>query len=117
MRKPRLLYAAILTGVLIGVYLYVNYRHLFDPLAGPNRPVSGTHIGQKKDEFVSQYGRPTKQWPGIYGGPPDDYSQSHPTAITLVYERASGTLYLAFEIINSEWVCFSSDWMPTGCVF
>jgi hypothetical protein len=84
---------------------------------GPE-PVYGEYIGWTRTAIEAKHGPPSHEWQGHYGPPVDEeYARKHDPAVTVIYERGDGTLYVSFEKKNGEWICFRSDWMPTGWVF
>ena len=107
--------AALTAGAALGVYLY--WGNPFDPMERGRAPVAGEYVGQTKAAVIGRYGPPTREWSGCYGLAPADYVTKHDRAVTLIYERSTGRLYLSFDPVGGEWVCFSSDWMPNGCEF
>jgi hypothetical protein len=117
MRKMCLTYIAIFVGVIIGVCLFACYQQMVDPLAdlANSGYLSGTHVGQKKGDLLRRFGQPSDEKPGIPRHPAVEFTQAHPTAVTLIYYRSTGVLYLTFEKIDDEWICFSSDWYSNNC--
>ena len=118
MSKIKLLILAAI-GFLAALALWIinPFGNLFDPLDAGRNSVSGQHVGQTKQAIVARFGPPSNQWEGHYGNPDDRYCKANNPAITFIYERPSGILYLSFKQVNGAWVCFTSDWMPNGCVF
>jgi hypothetical protein len=104
----------ILAGILLGAIAYFAFhlgfmRNPFDPLDAGTEPVSGQYVGQTRDAIERRFGAPSRVRAG-------HYYMKDPSAVTLLYERLSGTLYLSFQEVDGEWVCFSSDWVPKGRV-
>jgi hypothetical protein len=73
--------------------------------------------GQEKQAILKKFGKPTREWVGHYGRPPEDYLQNHKDAISVTYDYSDGKLYLSFEKRGDDWICFSSDWLPEGAEF
>lgn len=116
--KRSLFVALVVAGVLLaGISIYAIRGNVFDPLDGGRTPVQGQFVGQTRAAIEAKYGKPTDEWTGHYGNPPVSYAEQHSPAISTTYQRFGGTLYLSFEPRQGEWVCFSSDWLPNGCVF
>jgi hypothetical protein len=118
MRRQRLLWwalgglVALSAGAALIVYLY--WGNLFDPMERGRRVVASDYVGRTKASVTEEYGPPTREWNGCYGKPPPNYLKLHGQAVTLIYERFTGTLYLSFDPVDDEWVCFSSHWVPNG---
>ena len=87
---------------------------------GANRnpePVEGEYLNQRMAAIRDRFGPPSDEWEGHYGNRTDEYIKKHDPSVTMIYVRSAGTLYLSFERVNGEWVCYSSHWMPKGTVF
>jgi hypothetical protein len=107
--------AILLIGAVFAVYLCCG--KLFDPVNRGLAPVADEYVGQTKTSIFKQYGAPTHEWNGCYGNPSGDYAKKHDGAVTVVYQRSTGLLYLSFDRVGDEWVCFSSHWMPNSSMF
>jgi hypothetical protein len=93
------------------------YRNPFDPMDSGRSPVEGEYVHQTREAILSRFGTPSHQWQGYYGNPDLSYTSTHSPSITMTYIRPTGVLYLSFEEVNGEWICYSSHWMPDGWVF
>jgi hypothetical protein len=83
-----------------------------------NLPGVNEHVGKTMPQILKQFGEPGYEWDGHFGNPRADYAAAQNPARSFVYNRQSGgTLYLSFERRGSEWVCFTSHWLPKGGVF
>jgi hypothetical protein len=74
-------------------------------------------VGYTKADITERFGPPTDTWRGHYGRPRLSKVRTYPEAVTLVYQRASGSLYLSFCCEKGRWVCFSAQWMTKDSVF
>jgi hypothetical protein len=92
--------------------LIVFYRAPFNPFASED----GRCVGWTEKQIKDRFGEPSHQWSGFYGKPPATYTLLHPSAVSMVYERFTGTLYVSVEPVNGEWVCFECTWAPNGCI-
>src|SRR5262245_36188325 len=120
---------AVLSCVALAGYLVAVWPSLTRESVGPPRgelpqvveggsqPFSGQFVGHPESSIMERFGPPTHRWEGHYGAPPVSYQRTYTDAITVTYERPTGTLYLSFCKEQGRLVCFSSDWMPTGWVF
>ncbi len=88
-----------------------------DVFDGEKKPVQGTLAGHAESKILERFGPPSDRWDGHFGCPPYDYSRQYPDAVTAVYIRPSGTLYLSFCQQEGRSVCFSSCWLPKGWAF
>lgn len=109
---------------LVTVWPYLTRERVGPPIGdlpqaveGGTEPTSGQFVGHPEPSIVARFGRPTHRWRGHYGNPPTNYCRVYPDAFTLTYARPTGTLYLSFCEEQGRFVCFSSDWLPTGVVF
>lgn len=84
---------------------------------GGSEPTAGAFVGHPEANIAERFGPPTHRWRGHYGAPPLSYQRTYPEAVTAVYERPAGTLYLSFCEERGRLVCFGSDWLPAGWVF
>jgi hypothetical protein len=116
-RKTILFVAAVSAVGIVAIAVYLVRGNIFDPLNRGRSPVSGEFIDQSRKAIEAKFGPPSHECKGHYGAPPVFYTSQHDPAITVTYERGGGTLYLSFDQREGEWVCFRSDWMPTGWVF
>jgi hypothetical protein len=92
-------------------------ERLFIDLASPNIAATA-FVGDSEAMIVREWGRPSKEWVGHYGCPPDDYVKQNSPARTLVFQRWTGALYVSVkQQPNGEWICFSSTWLPKGAEF
>jgi hypothetical protein len=119
-----MLVGCVLTGYLATLWPWLTRGPIGPPrgelpraLEGGSEPISGQLVGQPQSSILGRFGPPTHRWEGHYGNPPVSYTRTYPDAVTVAYERPTGTLYLSFCKEEGRLVCFSSDWMPTGCVF
>jgi hypothetical protein len=123
-----LLGIGLLVSALLAVGMRFLSRWLTERVGSPNgelpaaieagrKPVFGDFYGHTQASIIERFGLPSLRWEGHYGMPPLSYSERYPDAVTMTYRRPTGTLYLSFCLEKGEWVCFSSAWMPTGCVF
>jgi hypothetical protein len=87
-----------------------------DPIDRGKEPVANEYLGQSKTHIIQKYGSPTKEWSGHYGKPPVDYIKQHSPSVTMVYHRFTGTLYISFEWMDDDWVCYASHWVPNGVI-
>jgi hypothetical protein len=109
--------AVVFLAPLCGFGLYVallSCPNPFDPLDGGIDPSTGKFVGKTKASILRRFGEPSHQWEGHYGAPSWDYASQHSPAVTFMYERWTGIHYLSFELVDGEWVCFRSSWMPNG---
>jgi hypothetical protein len=113
-----------LTGYLATVWPALTCEPVGPPrgelpqaLEGESVPISGQLVGQLRSSILARFGPPTHRWKGHYGNPPLSYRWAYAGAITITYERPTGTLSLSFCKEASRLVCFSSDWLPAGGVF
>jgi hypothetical protein len=81
---------------------------------GPAFDWNRSFLGHTKAAVIHRFGPPSSSWNGSYG---QDSSEGYDPAVTLVYRRHSGAMYLSFCLENDEWVCFSADWLPNGWAF
>ncbi|HSQ58217.1 MAG TPA: hypothetical protein VLM40_21005, partial [Gemmata sp.] len=96
-----------------------------DSLDGPNGSKTSPEdwhqfdqqfIGHTEAAITTRFGPQTHRWEGMYGNPPVHYRMKYPDAVTAIYERPSGALYLAFCWEKDKLVCFSANWVPKGVV-
>jgi hypothetical protein len=115
-RRP----VALLVGVLaastaltlaVGVFVYVT-----DPI-GEKLKMGKACLSQKKASVLNRFGKPTCEHKGYIAPVREEYVKAHPVSVTLEYRCRSGTLYLSFEPVNGEWVCYDADWLPEGFAF
>jgi hypothetical protein len=112
-----LVFLAILTNALR------NHPELILLIPEPLRPrdkiepVGEEYHGQTRAAILTRLGPPTHEWNGHYGNPPLGYVDAHSPAISMIYERPFGRLYLSFEQVDGEWICFSSSWLEPGAAF
>jgi hypothetical protein len=113
-----------LTSYLLTQWPYVTRGPVSPPkgelpqvVEGGAEPTSGQFVGHPESSILQRFGPPTHQWQGHYGNPPVKYRRAYSDAITVVYERPTGILYLSFCKEGSRLVCFSSDWLPAGWAF
>jgi len=118
-RRKRILVLAFVVSAacIAALAVYLVRGNIFDPLNRGRSPVSGEFVGQTRTAIEAKYGPPSHECKGHYGSPPCEYTKKYDPAITVTYERGGGTLYLSYHEQQGEWVCFSSDRMPNGCVF
>jgi hypothetical protein len=83
---------------------------------GGSEPTSGQFVGHHETSIVERFGPPSWRWEGHYGAPAESYERIYPDAITMTYERKTGTLFLSFCKERGRLVCFRSDWFPVGWV-
>ncbi len=112
---------AILIGAVLGIVIVLAFRmgyisKPFDPMDHGSKHVKDEYVGETRAAILSRSGPPTHEWKGIYAAPPVEYAELHPEAITMIYQRPTGALYLAVEPINDVLTCFSSDWVPKGMI-
>jgi len=107
----------VLGSAVVLTLTVLFYRNPFDPLDSGRNPVEGEYLHQTRDSIRERFGPPSDEWQGYYGYPPLSYTNLHNPSITMTYIRSAGILYLSFEQVDGEWVCYSSHWMPTGVVF
>jgi hypothetical protein len=93
------------------------YRNPLDTLDSGREPVTDQFVGQTKEAITGRFGSPSHEWEGCYGNPPVSYTEAHKPSITMTYKRCTGVLYLSFEQVGDNWVCYSSHWMPNGWAF
>ena len=111
---------AVWAGLGLAVLLALTvkfYRNPFDPLDAGRWPVSGQYVGQTKTSLHDRFGPPSHEREGYYGNPEADYARQHSPSVTATYIRSTGVLHLGFESVDGVWVCYSSDWMPSGWGF
>jgi hypothetical protein len=109
--------AALVLGAILAFLVPTHWRYSrlgFGP--DESRPLSDTHIGLTREQIIAELGEPKVERKGHYGAPPDDYIEQHAGARTLYWEWWSVHFYASIEEIAGRWVCFSSDWVPRGCV-
>jgi hypothetical protein len=109
--------ALVGSGTLLVLAAYLVRHGAFDSLDGGMMVVQNHYAGWTKGDVIGHLGPPSTHSDGHSGDPPLDYARQHSPAITFTYFRPAGTLYLSFEQVNGEWVCFSSDWLPKGAAF
>lgn len=118
MTRRRLVYLAFAAAGLAALFglVVAFHRNSFDAVDAGRSPVHGQYVGQTWEAILGKVGKPSSEREGHYGNPPVDYIQEHSLALTLIYARPYGVLYLCFEKVDGLWVCFSSDWVPWGWV-
>jgi hypothetical protein len=118
-RRNRLLLAALVVAAipLAAFVIYRTWGNILDPLDAGRTIVEGRFVGQTKAAIEARYGKPTREHAGYYGKPDVSYEKEHSPAITTLYIRFSGRLFLSFEQREGEWVCFDSLWCPNGWDF
>src|SRR5262245_3863443 len=108
-RRLTLCLIVLTTEVLCLALTAKFYRNPFDPMDSGREPVTGEYLHRTMDSVQGQFGSPSHQWHGHYGSPSDDYTKQHKPSITMTYIRSTGILYLSFEQVGDDWVCYSSD--------
>lgn len=116
-RRIVIVVVAFLSCAAFLILTVIFYRNPFDPLDSGRQPVDGEYVRQTKESITGRFGPPSHEWEGYYGNPPLDYANAHSPSITTTYIRFTGTLFLSFEQVDAEWICYCSDWMPNGWVF
>src|SRR5262245_29598167 len=131
-RKTMILFALVGLATLMllvgGVHLVSLQKRVPPPIGdlpesvegekdGFSRTFEDRFLGHTKESIIRRFGPPSVQFDGHYANPPFEYRWFFFDAVTLMYERPSGSLYLSFCYQKGQWVCFSADWLPTGAVF
>lgn len=120
---------ATVAGVALGGYAILRYpAWTRTPVGAPveglpaaiedgSEPTADRFVGHTEADIVSRFGPPTHSWSGHYGAPPLQFQHVYHDATTATYVRAGGVLYLSYCVEGGRRVCFTSHWMPEGCVF
>jgi hypothetical protein len=104
---------ALLAGLgLLGVGLD-RLPGLVDPLTRGGAPDDAC-VGQTLGGILQRFGPPSGRWAGHYASPAGGGARDRRPVFSLAYQRPSGTLYLAFHLVDDDWVCFNSTWLPGG---
>ncbi|MBP3956122.1 hypothetical protein J8F10_12595 [Gemmata sp. G18] len=74
-------------------------------------------VGHTEASITEHFGPPTEHWAGHYGMPPLSVQRLYPEAVTHIYQRPSGQMYLSYCREKEQWVCFSATWLAQGAVF
>jgi len=75
------------------------------------------YLGATMTSVMARRGNPSEKWEGHYGHPDLAYVNAHGPPITMIYNDSLGVLYLSFEQVNGQWVCFSATYVREGTVF
>jgi hypothetical protein len=92
------------------------------PISSESDPLSWVEFGQRfightEASIIERFGPPTDTWKGHYGLPRMRERQAYPEAVTHVYQRPSGRMYLSYCREKGKSVCFSATWLSEGSMF
>ena len=74
-------------------------------------------IGRPESEIIARLGPPSIRAPGNYRAPPVPYVAGHTNVETLMWNRTTGTLYVATSDETGSRVCFRANWIPAVRVY
>jgi len=86
-------------------------------VSDPTKVVEGSHIGRTFEQIVSELGQPNCFDTYPYGNPPADYLAKFKEMRTLRYFYPAGRFLASISLVDGQWICFSSHWMPKGTEF
>jgi hypothetical protein len=81
-----------------------------------SRPIGQTHVGKSRDELISELGQPTREGPWPIGNPPLSITDKFKCMRTLEWDWDSGKFLASVHLVDGQWVCFDSYWVPNGWV-
>ncbi len=113
---------ALSAGALVAVVAFItptNAQREGRPQFGPDesQAIKDIHVGKTREELIALLGPPTREGPWYIGLPPVEYKEKYKGAQTLEWHWGSHGQFLAsVHSADGKWVCYTSCWVPKGCV-
>lgn len=111
----------VIIGASVALYLGLFQDHV--PKSHQELPPSiesgreHQFVGHSLTSIFEKYGKPDTQWDGLFGNQEAWPRLKYWNAVTWVYRRPTGELYLSFCPQDGGRICFRSTWLPTGSSF